>query len=339
MAKHNAANERLKHDYLQYLKEAKGRNEASLDAVAKALARFEDSTGRKAFKTFHREQALAFKRRLAEQLNARTGQKLSKATLASTMRELRTFFSWLAGQPGFKKCIRYSDADYFNLSEKDLTIARATRPKRVPTLEQMHKVLDAMPTDTVLEKRNRALVAMAMLTGARGNALASFKLRHVDLVKGMVFQDGRDVRTKRSKTFPTYFCPVGGNALTILTEWTAHLRDLETWGPDDPLFPATAIGVGEGGGFVATGLARFGWCGTQPIRDIFRNACQAAEQPYFNPHTVRDMLAQLGERLCVSAEAFKAWSQNIGHSDVLTTFTSYGAVPEHRQAELIRTVG
>jgi hypothetical protein len=32
----------------------------------------------------------------------------------------------------------------------------------------------------------------------------------------------------------------------------------------------------------------------------------------------------------------KAWSQNLGHSDVLTTFTSYGTVPLHRQSELIR---
>jgi hypothetical protein len=35
----------------------------------------------------------------------------------------------------------------------------------------------------------------------------------------------------------------------------------------------------------------------------------------------------------------KAWSQNLGHADVLTTFTSYGAVPAHRQGELIRESG
>lgn len=34
----------------------------------------------------------------------------------------------------------------------------------------------------------------------------------------------------------------------------------------------------------------------------------------------------------------KAWSQNLGHTDVLTTFTSYGAVPAHRQGELIRAI-
>ena len=41
--------------------------------------------------------------------------------------------------------------------------------------------------------------------------------------------------------------------------------------------------------------------------------------------------------LDLSPEEMKAWSQNLGHSDVLTTFTSYGTVPLHRQCELIRS--
>ena len=39
---------------------------------------------------------------------------------------------------------------------------------------------------------------------------------------------------------------------------------------------------------------------------------------------------------CGNAEAFKAWSQNLGHDEVLTTFNSYGTIPAHRQGELIR---
>ena len=61
--------------------------------------------------------------------------------------------------------------------------------------------------------------------------------------------------------------------------------------------------------------------------------------PYFNPHTFRRTLAQLGERLCRTPEEFKAWSQNLGHENVLTTFSSYGEVARTRQAELIRRLG
>ena len=45
---------------------------------------------------------------------------------------------------------------------------------------------------------------------------------------------------------------------------------------------------------------------------------------------------QLGEQVCKTPEQFKAWSQNLGHEKVLTTFLSYGEVAGQRQGEIIR---
>ncbi len=59
---------------------------------------------------------------------------------------------------------------------------------------------------------------------------------------------------------------------------------------------------------------------------------------YFNPHSFRNTLAQLGEEVCKAPEQFKAWSQNLGHEKVLTTFLSYGEVACHRQGEIIRNL-
>ncbi|WP_430419353.1 site-specific integrase [Phenylobacterium sp.] len=338
MTKTNPDNERIKRAYFVYLREARRASEATIDGVAKAIACFEDSTSRKAFRSFHREQAVAFKRRLIEQRAVRSGEKLSRATVNSTLSALRTFFLWLADQQGYKRRIAYSDADYFNLPEKDVRIAKAVRPKRVPTLEQVHHVLSLMPARTDIELRDRALIAFAALTGARDGALATFQLRHLDLAEAVVHQDARQVKTKFSKTFSTWFFPVGADALEIVTGWEAHLRSLH-WGDADPLFPATRVEVGADGGFVAAGLDRRPWSTAEPIRRIFREAFAVAGLPYFNPHSFRDMLALLGERICTTPEEFKAWSQNFGHEHVLTTFTSYGAVPVSRQAELIRGLG
>lgn len=171
MAKHNALNTRIKREYFHYLKEAMRRDESSIDAVAKALSRFEEGNGYKDFRKFHREQAVAFKRKLDTQLSKTTGKPLSRATVHSTLSALKAFFIWLAGQPGYKSKIAYADADYFNLSDKDVRIAKATRQKPVPTLEQIHHVLSSMPADTDIEKRNRALIAFAILTGARDLSL------------------------------------------------------------------------------------------------------------------------------------------------------------------------
>src|SRR6185436_5683270 len=44
----------------------------------------------------------------------------------------------------------------------------------------------------------------------------------------------------------------------------------------------------------------------------------------------------LGEQRCEGPEQFKAWSQNLGHINMLTTFTSYGNLTQHRQDELLQ---
>ncbi|MCW5601777.1 hypothetical protein [Nitrosomonas sp.] len=89
MTRHNTENERIKRKYFAYLKEAM----RTVDAVAKALARFEAHTKYKDFKAFHFEQAIAFKKRLAEQKALQSGEKLSKATLHATLTQLKRFFS------------------------------------------------------------------------------------------------------------------------------------------------------------------------------------------------------------------------------------------------------
>ncbi|MCB1606725.1 MAG: site-specific integrase, partial [Xanthomonadales bacterium] len=102
-----------------------------------------------------------------------------------------------------------------------------------------------------------------------------------------------------------------------------------------PLFPRTLVEVGENNQFMPTGLERAHWSNATPIRKIFRKAFEQAGLPYFQPHSLRKTLVALGQKLCKTPEEFKAWSQNLGHEGVLTTFVSYGTVSENRQGELI----
>jgi integrase len=338
MQKHNPENERIKRKYFTFLKEAKRHGEATVDAAAKAISRFEDYTGYRNFKAFHFEQAVAFKKHLAEQKGQHSGEKLSKATLHLTLTQLKRFFQWLAWQPGYKSRIPYADAEYFNLSDKDTRIATAKRQQGFPTIEQIKHVISKMPENTEIERRNRALIAFTLLTGARDSAIASLKLKHVDLIAGCVNQDAREVKTKFSKTFKTYFFPVGEEIRTIVADWVLYLKDKKLWGNDDPLFPATLVASNSERQFAAVGLAREHWSSASPIRSIFREAFENAGLPYFNPHSFRNTLAQLGEEVCKTPEQFKAWSQNLGHEKVLTTFLSYGEVACQRQGEIIRNL-
>jgi integrase/recombinase XerD len=338
MTTHNPNNERIKRRYFSFLKEAKRHSEATVDAVAKALARFEEHTKHRDFKAFRPEQAMAFKRVLAGQDSQATGEKLSQATRYATLSHLKRFFQWLACQPGFKSSLTYSEAEYFNLSDKEARVATARRQRDCPTVDQVKHVIATMPSGSEIDLRNRALLAFTLLTGARDAATTSMMLKHVDLAAGNVYQDARDVKTKNSKTFVTYFFPVGDDVRRIVEDWVRYLRHDKHWGSDAPLFPATHTTIGANWQFQAAGVMQKHWSSAAPIRAIFREAFIAAGLPYFNPHSIRRTLVGLAQELCQTPEEFKAWSQNLGHEGVLTTFNSYGAVGTNRQAEILRTI-
>jgi integrase len=328
-------NERIKRQYFTYLEDAKRMNVASIDQIAAAIAQFEATTGHRDFAAFHLEQARKFKRVLADATNPATGKPLAKATIYSRLMAVKAFFVWLAGQPGYRSRLTYSDMEYFNPSNNDGRIAKAGCERAAPSLEQIHHALAAMPDESDIEKRDRAVIAFAILSGARDDAIASMLVRHVDLDRRTVFHDARDVRTKNRKTFTSVFFPVGGDIEIIVAKWISFLRNERWFGPDQPLFPSTRVAVGATGLFEPTGLDRVGWRNAAAIRRIFRHAFERVGLPYFNPHSFRKTLVALGEKLCTTPEQFKAWSQNLAHDNVLTTFTSYGAVTSNRQADIL----
>jgi integrase len=196
-----------------------------------------------------------------------------------------------------------------------------------------------MPATTEIEQRDRSLIAFTLLTGARDGATASIKLKHIDLEQGFIDQDARQVNTKFSKSSATWFFPVGDGIRQVVADWANYLRQEKLWGLNDPLFPATKIILGANHHFEASGIDRKHWSSAGPIRKIFKDAFAAAGLAYFNPHSFRKTLALLGGQVCKFPEEYKAWSQNLGHEHVLTTFSSYGDVGRHRQAEIIRGLG
>ena len=336
MPKLNPQNERIKRDYLRHLKQACGKSEATLDATRKALARFEDYTGARDFKTFRREQAIGFKDRLAETKGERTGEPLSHSTQASTIAVLKDFFKWLSWQPGFKSKIHVPDIDYLSLSIKDGAKAKAAKLRDFPSLEQIRTVIAAMATETVIDRRNRALLAFAILTGMRDRAMVSLCLRHLDLAKTppLVRQEPDRVETKFSKSINTYFFPLGDDLKDIVVRWIDELRTRNLFALNDPIFPRTKVSQGIDLSFGASGIEPIHWSDASPIRAIFRRAFARADLPYFPPHSFRHTLGRLMQTACRTPEQLKAWSQNLGHENIATTLTSYGKIDPHHQGRL-----
>jgi integrase len=165
------------------------------------------------------------------------------------------------------------------------------------------------------------------------------RIKHLDMASNCIYQDAREVQTKFSKTFTTYFFPVGDEICAIVKYWIEYLIKQKLWGRDYPLFLSTRVECGNSRQFEVTGLDRKFWNNATPIRKIFRVAFERAGLPYYNPHSFRHLLVHYGQTLCQTPEEFKAWSQNLGHEQVLTTFLSYGYVEPPRQEEIIRKLG
>ena len=233
----------------------------------------------------------------------------------------------------------YSDAKYFTPSLHDEHIARAKRSSYVPTLAQIHKIIAQMPTATIVERRNRALIAFTILTSPRDGATISIRMKHVDMIGRKIVQDGADMKTKFRKTFSTFFFPVGGVAEEIVSDWITELRTDHLFGPDDPVFPKTKVGCGATGGFEALGLDRAPWASTTAICDIFKQAFEINGLPHATPHSFRHTLGLYGLDVCKTHAELKAWSQNLGHSNMMTTLMSYGNISEADQGTLIANIG
>lgn len=339
MTTYNSENERVKKDYFIYLKEANRKAKTTINGVRKSILRYEEYTKLKPFKSFNKDQAIAFKKHLMSVVKSQSGEPLAKSTILSTLNNLKAFFIWLSYKPGFKSNIHFPDIEYLNLSENETRAAKAPKNKIFPTLEQIHSVIFNMPNKTDVEKRNQALIAFTILTGLRDGAVISLKLKHIDVFREHVNQDPNEVHTKFSKKIDTYFFQIGDDIKAVFTDWISFLLEQKQYSLNDPLFPRTALVQNSNNEFTAFGLEAKHWENATSMRLIFKKAFRASNLPNFTPHKFRDTIVHIGQQKCTTPEEFKAWSQNLGHESPLTTFTSYGHIDHNRQGDLIKQLG
>lgn len=248
---------------------------------------------------------------------------------------MKDFLKWLAYQPGYKSKIYAPDIAYLNLSTKEKSMAQASEYKPHPSLTQINHVLADMPSETEVQRRNRAIIALLALTGIRDGALISLKLKHVHLDKNLIVQDPKEINTKFSKCINTFFFPVDDFIRQIIVEWVSELRTKKLYDNNAPLFPRTKLTHDENNAFAAHGLEPIHWKSATQVRNVVKEAFEAVGLSYYNPHSFRNTLVELGQQICTTPEQFKAWSQNLGHESPLTTFTSYGTLSLYRQGEVM----
>lgn len=334
MIQFNPVNERIKRQYFGYLRDADGLAEMTIDHAARAIFAFEQFSEAGDFHQITPKAAIAWRKHLLVGPGRRAAELSSRATVRTKLLLMKRFVKWLAQQPGYKARLKNLDAAYFDLPRRDRRIASERCNDEAPSLEQLRHVILSMTSASDREKRDRALMAFLLLTGARVAAIATFKLKHLTPDHQGIRQDAREVWTKGARTYTSVFFPVGHDIRGIFLDWCDHLRQNLHYGPDDPIFPISDRMAAARGN--RDKLLRQHWKTVDPIRSICRRAFTEAGLHYHPPHRIRRTLAVLGERICKTGEEMKAWSQNLGHLDVLTTMLSYGGLSERQQSAVMQ---
>lgn len=335
MTKTSSQNARIKREYMAHLRGPGQCSQSTIEKRAASLTFFERANGYKDFK----KHSLSWPEKVQEALNdARTpsGGPLSASTKSAYLRDIRGFVSWLSCQPGYKSKINYHDADYYQLSKREERIAKADRDPVYPLMKQTLKAFDAMPCATEIEHRDKAVFALLVMTGARVTALTTFRLKHVDTERKTLQQDAREVETKFGKTIFTSFYIPDQAVWACLEAWTKYLYDKLNFGPNDPLFPKSNRALNEVGEFITDGVTRAHWSQTGSIRKIVKDSFERVHMHAYGPHSFRHMLTHVGMDLCTTPHDLKAWSQNFGHSDVMTTLSNYGKLTNREQSDVMR---
>jgi integrase len=135
---------------------------------------------------------------------ATEGGGLSRATLRHRASHLRLFFSWLGKQTGYRNLAALEAC--FDLPRR-FQARTIPQPRAWPEMDEAVAMLKAMPTDTLIDQRARAILAFAFLTGFRADALITVRLRHIDLEGRKATHDGEEMRTKNGKSFVVRWFP------------------------------------------------------------------------------------------------------------------------------------
>ncbi len=200
------------------------------------------------FHAFHLEQAIGFKRHLAEQKGQRSGKGIEQGNTTRNPDPPKTILSMAC--MGTRLQIAPSVTPMRSISicpTKTSRIARARREQKVPTLEQIKHVINSMPASTEIEHRNRALIAFTLLTGARDSAIASMKLKHVDLTGGQRGSRRSGSEHQIQQDLHHLLLSSGRrNSQDRGGVGVISSRRNKLWGNEDPLFPATRSGAWGG---------------------------------------------------------------------------------------------
>jgi len=332
-------NEKAKREYRRWLKDARGYTDSTVDKMLNAICYYERVMNYEDFALYNRVKAVAFK----DSLKRKTfnGRQIGPNSIRSYLIHVKSFFTWLFTQPGYKSRIYSTELDYLNSSKKEVMIAAHVNPRTFPDIDYVRKLVNSINQSTIIDKRDRAIISFLFLTGMRDSAVISLPLKCIDMENLFIDQNPKlGVKTKFSKNICSKIFNFDDELLKNVVDWIKLLYE-KGFTPDDPVFPRSKEEMIENGySFIeARDVEPKFWSTTNSIRTIIKNRAAKAGLIYFPPHTFRHSAISYAFNLAQSGDEIKAISQNFGHENISTTLSSYANYSQPDLKSVLKNLG
>jgi integrase/recombinase XerD len=254
----------------------------------------------------------------------------------SLLRTLKTFLTWLERQKGYRSKINYNDIDYLNITNNQRRAAKATEHKKSYSFEQIVKTIRQMPSQRMIERRNKAIISANALCSLRISELRTVKLKNLIEEEGKCFIhiNPKDIDSKTAKARYADCAALPQDIFDNLLNWKSELIAKFQFTSKDPLFPKIPNNFNQLN-LLESKIIKEG-LGSSQIRDIFKNTFQKAGLEYINPHNFRHTRVRFASKQ--SPQYLNATRQSLGHKNIDTTLSSYGELSIDEQREVIGNV-
>ncbi|RYG90992.1 hypothetical protein EU803_13490 [Loktanella sp. IMCC34160] len=300
------------------------------DAHLCTIREFEAFLEAKPFDKLTDKDVARFRDRQVVRAREDVGPPLSVGTVRHKMSYLHMFLVWLRGQKGYRR-LSGSLADGCALP-KAFGQAPINAARPYPTLDEANEMVQSMPSATLLQRRDRAMVAFAFISCLRAAALTTLRWQHVDLVNKRVTQDARTMRAKNGKSFVVQWFPWTEPLQEVFLIWAEETRALG-FGPEDAVFPAEK----DLDRHRRTPGSREPMATETALREAFNRASTAIGKT-FAPHSARHCMAAEMDRWPLTTEQRKALSANFGHESMTTTEAHYGKLNDAQRFEVMEGI-
>jgi integrase len=326
------ANDRIIYKWQTY---AGKYSEPTTDRHLGSIRFLEEATGRKSFERLTESDVEKCRSALKEALRGAGDPTLSKSTVQHHSSQIRAFLEWLLKQDGFKRLPR-DLPEYIALPKAAYAASIPREARAYPRIDEAAEMLKSMPDKTLIQRRNRAIFALAFLGALRADTLISLRFGDIDRESRHIIQNGQRVRTKNGKSLVIVWFPIPIEFEETVKSWCDELIEAD-FEPEDALFPEARL-LETGLKLARVSLKQIPVMRSKhAVTQAFKIASADCAQAY-SPHAAKHTIADERGKRPLTDEQRRAWSLNMGHESEHITETHYAKMSDDRRFDVIESI-